>query len=90
MRSSFWLALGSLFARFNKGSKAKSMKGLKAEMLTMSDYMKMRGIAEEDMREAEERIQAYIDAYNRREACKKRHMAQAQAAEDSVCEDRDV
>ena len=59
-------------------------------MLTIGDYMKQRGITEEDMREAEARTQAYIDAYNRREVCKERHTTQVQAAEDDACEGQDV
>lgn len=50
-------------------------------MLTMEDYKKKRGISEQDMRAARERGQAYIDAYNLREARKESHMTQVQVAE---------
>ncbi|MGN0071199.1 MAG: hypothetical protein ACI361_05085 [Atopobiaceae bacterium] len=66
------------------------MKELKTEMLTMSDYMKQRGITEEDMREAERRTQAHIDAYNCREACKERRTTQAQTADDDSCKEQGV
>lgn len=50
-------------------------------MLTGKDILKERGITEEQMKEARERTQAYIDAYNLREARKQSHMTQVQVAD---------
>lgn len=50
-------------------------------MLTIEDIMKKRGITDADMKEARDRTQAYIDAYNLREARKARHMTQVQVAD---------
>jgi DNA-binding XRE family transcriptional regulator len=50
-------------------------------MLTAKQYMAKRGITKKDMQAAHERTQAYIDAYNLREARKERHMTQVQVAD---------
>lgn len=50
-------------------------------MLTIEQYKKKRGITEQDMRAARERGQAYVDAYNLREARRESHMTQMQVAE---------
>lgn len=50
-------------------------------MLTMEEYMKKRGITDADMEAARERGQAYIEAYNLREARKQRGMTQVQVAD---------
>ncbi len=49
-------------------------------MLTIDEYRKKRGITEEDMQAARERGQAYVDAYNLREARRQSHMTQTQVA----------
>ena len=50
-------------------------------MLTVEDYMKRRGITDADMQSARERVRAYIDAYNLREARRQSHMTQLQVAQ---------
>lgn len=49
-------------------------------MSNLDDYLKERGITDEQMAEAEAYTQAYIDAYNLREARKANHMTQVELA----------
>ncbi|MEG1913255.1 MAG: helix-turn-helix transcriptional regulator [Cloacibacillus sp.] len=49
-------------------------------MTNLDDYLKERGITAVQMAKAEELTQAYIDAYNLREARKANHMTQVELA----------
>lgn len=49
-------------------------------MSNLDDYLKKRGITEEQMEVARQRTQAYIDAYNLAQARKASHMTQAEMA----------
>lgn len=50
-------------------------------MLTGREILRERGITDEQMQGARERTQAYVDAYNLREARKASHMTQVQVAD---------
>ncbi|EUB31588.1 helix-turn-helix domain-containing protein [Olsenella uli] len=50
-------------------------------MLTGREILRERGITDEQMQVARERTQAYVDAYNLREARKASHMTQVQVAD---------
>ena len=49
-------------------------------MLSIDKYKNRRGITDEHMAEAHKETQAYINAYNLREARKARHMTQVELA----------
>lgn len=49
-------------------------------MLSIDEYKNKRGITEEQMTEARKETQAYIDAYNLREARKASNMTQVELA----------
>ena len=50
-------------------------------MLTGREILRERGITDEQMQVARERTQAYVEAYNLREARKASHMTQVQVAD---------